>query len=80
VSDQRRRTGEVSDAIPTGILYMLASIMTFVLDELMLTAGGHTVGLLTKFERFADATVNFLKHGLDPIKLGEDIALNDEKR
>ena len=63
---------------------MLAS-MTFVLDELMLTAGGHTVGWLTngwltKFERFADATVNFLKHGLDPIKLGEDIALNDQKR
>ena len=24
--------------------------------------------------------VNFLKHGLDPIKLGEDIALNDQKR
>ena len=79
MSDQRRRTGEVRDAIPTGILYMLAS-MTFVLDELMLTAGGHTVGWLTKFERFADATVNFLKHGLDPIKLGEDIALNDQKR
>jgi hypothetical protein len=51
------------------------------LDELRLTAGGHTVdvGWLTKFERFADATVNFLKHGLDPIKLGEDIALNDQK-
>ena len=57
---------------------MLAS-MTFFLVELMLTAGGHTVGWLTKFERFADATVNFLKHGLDPIKLGEDIALNDQK-
>ena len=77
MSDQRRRTGEVSDAIPTGILYMLAS-MTFVLDELMVTA--HRVGWLTKFERFADATVNFLKQGLDPIKLGEDIALNDQKR
>jgi hypothetical protein len=79
VSDQRRRTGEVSDAIPTGILYMLASV-TFVLDELMLTASDHTVGWLTKFERFADAIVNFLKHGLAPIKLGEDIALNDQKR
>jgi hypothetical protein len=53
--------------------------MTFFLVELMLTAGGHAVGWLTKFERFADATVNFLKHGLDPIKLGEDIALNDQK-